>query len=244
MTAELQKAYEDLKVLDRAKSEFISMASHQLRTPLSAIKGYISMLVEGSYGKIPKRAEEKMRNVFQSNERLIRLVNDLLDISKIEMGKMELEKKPVQMEDLLQSCFEEMKIGADRKKLKFIFERPKEPLLKIEVDPLKFRQVILNLIDNAIRYTQEGEIEMKVEKIDSSIRISIRDTGEGLVGEEKKNIFERFSRGSAGLAHFVEGAGLGLYVAKKFLEIHGGRVWAASEGRDMGSTFFVEMPIN
>jgi len=243
ITLELQKAYEDLKVLDKAKSEFISMASHQLRTPLSAIKGYISMLVDGSYGKIPEKARGKLKNVFESNERLIRVVNDLLDISKIEMGKMELEKEPTQIEDLVQSCYEEMKIGADKKGLKFVFEKPKYSLPKIELDPLKFRQAILNLIDNAIRYTQKGEIEIKVEKVNSVARISVKDTGEGLTAEEQRAVFEGFTRGSAGIAHFVEGAGLGLYVAKKFLGLHHAKIWLESAGKGKGSTFFVELPI-
>jgi signal transduction histidine kinase len=243
LTAELQKSYEDLKVLDVAKSEFISMASHQLRTPLSAIKGYISMLVGGSYGKVPEKAREKLKNVFESNERLIRIVNDLLDISKIEMGKMELEKEPTQIEDLLQSCYEEMKIGADKKGLRFVFEKPKYSLPKIELDSLKFRQAILNLIDNAIRYTQKGEIEINVEKVNSVARISVKDTGEGLTAEEQRAAFGGFTRGSAGIAHFVEGAGLGLYVAKKFLELHHAKIWVESEGKSKGSTFYVELPI-
>jgi signal transduction histidine kinase len=243
LTLKLQAAYEDLKVLDKAKSEFLSMASHQLRTPLSAIKGYISMLIEGSYGKVPKRAQEKMRNVFLSNERLIRLVNDLLDISKIEMGKMELDKAPTQIEEMIQSCCDEIRINAQKKKLSLEFIKPDNPLPKVFIDSLKIRQVVMNLVDNAIRYTPQGGIEVKAEKIDSKVRISVKDTGEGLSDDEKKSIFERFSRGSAGLAHFVEGAGLGLYTAKKFLELHNGRIWAESEGKGKGSTFSVELPI-
>jgi len=242
-TKEIRKAYEELKVLDKAKSEFISMASHQLRTPLSAIKGYISMLVEGSYGQVSEKAREKLKNVFQSNERLIKIVNSLLDISKIELGKMELKKVPTQLEDLIQSSFEELKIEVEKKKLKFIFKKPKTPLPKIEIDSLKIRQVILNLIDNAIRYTQKGEIEITAEKTDSAIQISVRDTGEGLTKEEQRDIFEGFTRGSAGIAYFIEGAGLGLYVAKKFLELHQGKIWVESQGKGKGSTFYAGLPI-
>ena len=242
-TEELQKANEELKVLDEAKSEFISMASHQLRTPLSAIKGYISMLIEGSYGEISEKAKEKLKNVFQSNERLIKIVNDMLNISKIGMGKMELERTPVQLEDLIQSCYEEMKIGAEKKNLKFILKKPKTPLSKIEIDSLKMRQVFLNLIDNAIKYTQKGKIEIEIEKIDSRISVSIRDTGEGLSLKEQKDVFEGFTRGSAGIAYFTEGAGLGLYVAKKFLELQEGKIRAESEGKGKGSTFYVELPL-
>ena len=239
----LRKAYEDLKVLDKAKSEFISMASHQLRTPLTAIKGYISMFLEGMFNHLSPKAREKMENVFYSNERLIKIVNDLLNISKIELGKMELEKENVQIEDLIQSCCEELKIEAEKKGLKFYFQRPKKALLKINIDSLKIRQVILNLIDNAIRYTQKGEIEIKAEKINSKIQISVRDTGEGLTKEEKKKIFEGFTRGAAGITYWIEGAGLGLYVAKKYVELHQGKIWAESKGKGKGSTFYVELPI-
>lgn len=242
-TKELQEAYEELKKIDRAKSEFISMASHQLRTPLSSIKGYISMILEGDYGKIEKRAKEKLENVFYSNERLIRIVNDLLDISKIELGKMELKKSPCQIEDILDSCYQEMKPEIKKKNLRFIFKKPETPLAKIEVDELKIRQVILNLIDNAIRYTRQGKIELCLEKKPDSILIFIRDTGEGLTKEEQKEIFQGFTRGSAGIDFFIEGAGLGLYVAKKYLDLHNGKIWAESKGKGKGSVFYVELPI-
>jgi len=242
-TEEIRKAYDDLKVLDKAKSEFISMASHQLRTPLSVIKGYISMMMEGSYGNPPQKMKGKLNGVFQSSERLIRIINDLLNISKVELGKIEVNKSPVQLEELIQSSFEEMKIEAEKKKIKLTFEKPKPPLPQVNIDQLKIRQVILNLIDNAIRYTQKGKIELKVEKVNSVIRFSVKDTGEGLTEKEQKDIFTGFVRGSAGINYFIEGAGLGLYVAKKFLELHQGKIWAVSEGKGKGSTFFVELPI-
>lgn len=242
-TKKLQESYEKLKILNRTKSEFISMASHQLRTPLSAIKGYISMIIEGTYGELPPKIKERMENVFHSNERLIKIINDLLSISKIELGKMELEKTPIQIEDLVQSCYNEMEIEAKKKGLKFIFEKPEIPLPKIELDSLKIRQVILNLIDNAIKYTQQGEINLKLVKTNSSILFLVKDTGGGLTKEEEKDIFEGFTRGSAGLNFFIEGAGLGLYVAKKFLELHNGKIWAESQGKNKGSTFCLELPL-
>ncbi len=124
-----------------------------------------------------------------------------------------------------------------------IFKKPKKPLPEIEIDALKIRQVFLNLIDNAIRYTNKGEIKIGTEKVGSSIQVSVRDTGEGLSEKEKKDIFEGFSRGSAGISYFIEGAGLGLYVAKKFLQLHQGKIWAESGGKGKGSTFYVELPI-
>jgi len=243
-TRELRKAYEELKVLDRAKSEFISMASHQLRTPLAAIKGYLSMLAEGSYGQLPEKAEEKMEKVLYSTERLVRIVNDLLNISKVELGKIEVKKQPTDIKELIASCYEELNLQAEKKNLKLILKKPKEKLPKLNIDSLKIRQVITNLIDNAIHYTQKGKIEITLQKTKrNTILISISDTGEGMTKEEQKNIFEGFTRGKAGINLFIEGAGLGLYVAKKFLQIHKGKIWAESEGKGKGSTFYVELPI-
>ena len=220
------------------------MASHQLRTPLTAIKGYISMMLEGSYGRLPEKAKEKVGNVFASSERLIKIIEDLLNISKIELGKMELEKKPTQLEELISSCCEELKLEAGKKGIKIIFQEPTPPLPQINADQLKIRQVVLNLIDNAIRYTKKGgEIKINLEKLNSVIRLSVRDTGEGLTEKEQKDIFTGFVRGSAGINYFIEGAGLGLYVAKKFLDLHQGRIWAESEGKGKGSAFYVELPL-
>jgi len=243
MAGELRIAYEELKRINRAKSEFISMASHQLRTPLTSIKGYISMLLEGDYGDIGKKQKEILGNVFQSNQRLIKIVNELLNISRIELGKMELTKTETQIEDLVESCCKELAPEAEKKKLKMIFKKPKTALPKLKIDNLKIRQVIINLIDNAIRYTSRGEIEVNLKKEANSIVVSVRDTGEGLSEKEKKEIFEGFTRGSAGTAFFVEGAGLGLYVAKKYIELHQGRIWVESQGKGKGSTFYVKLPI-
>jgi len=240
---ELKEAYEELRQLDNAKSEFISMASHQLRTPLTAIKGYVSMVLEGTYGELPRRMHKPLKNVLISNDRLVKIVNDLLNISKIELGKMELEKELTQVEELVKSCYEEMKIAAEKKNLKISLKTSKDFLPKIEVDQLKLRQVISNLIDNAIRYTSQGSVEIEVRKTDSHIHILVKDTGEGLNEKEKKEIFGGFIRGTAGVNFFVEGAGLGLYVAKKFLSLHNGKIWAESEGKGKGSTFYVELPI-
>lgn len=244
LALDLEAANKELQRLDKARTEFMSMASHQLRTPLAAIKGYISLALEGQYGQIPEKLRQKLENVYLSNERLINLVRDLLTVSRIEMGKLVAEKELTKIEDLIESCISEMKIVAEKKGLKLYFTKPKTLLPKINIDSLKIRQVFLNLIDNAIRYTQKGEIEVRAEKTDSKILISFRDTGEGLIQEEKTTIFEGFTRGRAGIMHFIEGAGLGLYVAKKYLDLHNGKIWAESEGKGKGSTFYVEIPIS
>lgn len=240
---QLQRAFEKLKELDKAKSEFISIASHQLRTPLTAIKGYISMILEGSYGEISEKIKRPLESVYKSNERLIKLVNDLLNISRIESGKIELKVAPFSIEEIIKSVIEELKIEAEKKKIYLKFEELKKKLPKIKIDGEKIRQVILNVIDNAIRYTDKGGVKVKAYKINDKIRIEVSDTGAGMTKEELSKIFESFSRAGAGTRLYTEGVGLGLYVARRFVEMHNGKIWAESPGKGKGSTFFIELPI-
>lgn len=243
MSKKLRKAYEDLKNLDKAKDEFISIASHQLRTPLTIIKGYISMILEGSYGKISDKIEKALINVFNSNERLIKLVNELLTVSKIEAGRIEMNLEKIDLASLILDLKKEFMIKAEEKKLYLRFKTPKS-LPKILVDKMKIRQVILNIIDNAIRYTHKGGIEIRIKEYNSKIRIIIQDTGEGLTREEKSVLFSSFSRGSAGTKFWTGGTGLGLYVAKNFIDLHKGKIWAESEGKSKGTAFYIELPRN
>lgn len=240
---QLQVAYQKLRELDKAKSEFVSIASHQLRTPLTAIKGYISMVLEGSYGKLPERAKSPVENVFKSSQRLIKLVNDLLSVSKIEAGKMELDIQRSSLADIISSVIEELKIEIKKKNIYLKWGKPKKPLPDIFIDRDKIRQVILNIIDNAIRYTNKGGVTIKSEVVNSDIRIRISDTGAGLSREELSKMFGSFSRGTAGSQFYTEGVGLGLYVSKKFVEMHKGEIWAESKGKGKGSVFFIKLPI-
>ena len=238
----LESALKALEKLDKAKTEFLSIASHQLRTPLTAIKGYLSMIQEGIYGKFPKEFNEILNKIYLSNTRLIDLVNSLLDISRIEMGRMEFKFEEIQIGKIIESIIEELSIQAKQKNLYLKFEKPKRPLPKIRADESKIRQVILNLIDNAIRYTEKGGVTIKVKNLISAIQISVRDTGIGLTPKEVESLFGMYARGK-GMSIFPEGAGLGLYVARKLLEAHLGRIWAESAGKNKGSTFYVDLPV-
>ena len=233
---------EEAERVSQAKSEFIAIASHQLRTPLSAIKGYLSMILEGDYGKLPEKAKEKIESVYQSNERLIRLVNDILCVSKIEAGEMEINLERTDLREIIKEVIDELSIKAKEKNLYLKFEEPKEPFETL-LDKEKIRQVILNLIDNSIRYTQEGGVKVKLQMANGRLQIVVSDTGEGLTKEEKEKLFEKFSRGTAGTKFWTEGAGLGLYIAKEFVKMHNGKIWVESEGRGKGSTFYVELPM-
>jgi signal transduction histidine kinase len=234
---------EEVEKISQAKSEFISITSHQLRTPLSAIKGYLSMVLEGTYGGISERVKKVLENVYTANERLIKLVNSFLDVSRIELGREELKLERISIEDLISETVSEMEIEAKKKNLFLKFEKPKIALPKILIDRGRIKEVISNLIDNAIKYTQKGGITIKSQISNGKCQISISDTGEGLTKEEISRLFESFSRGTAGAKFWTEGVGLGLYVSRKFVELHGGKIWAESEGKGKGSTFYIELPI-
>jgi len=240
---EIQRRQE-IEKIDKAKSEFISIASHQLRTPLTAVKGYISMILEGTYGQLAKKLSKPLENVYQSNERLIRLVNDLLNLSRLDAGKIEFSPELTSLEEMVSSIVEELKINVERKGLYMKMVKPEMSLPKIMADQDKLRQVVLNIVDNAIKYTKKGGITIELKKLDDEERIRISDTGEGMTKHEIDSLFQMFSRATAGTQLHAEGAGLGLYVAKQFVEMHGGKIWAESLGKGKGSTFIIKLPIH
>jgi signal transduction histidine kinase len=239
----LAEAYIKLQQLGKAKTEFLSIASHQLRTPLTTIKGYISMMLEKTYGAVPEKMTRPLESIYTSNERLIKLVNDLLNISRIEAGRIEINIEKLAPEEVIKEAIDDLKPIAKEKNLYLKFEEPEKPLPKISLDKEKIRQVIMNIMDNAIKYTEHGGATVKLQSIDHKLQIIISDTGDGLSREEIPHLFTSFTRGKAGTRLWVEGAGLGLYIAKRFVEMHNGKIWAESPGRGRGSIFYIELPI-
>jgi len=247
MAEELALANVKLKKLDASKSEFLSIASHQLRTPLTAIGGYLSMILEGTYGKISEKIRKPVSNVFQASRQLNQLVNTLLNVSRIEAGKIKLEVKKMPVAELLKPIVEEFKIVAQKKGLYLKLSLPAN-LLMVSIDQSKMNQVIMNIIDNAIKYTAKGGITvsamLKRGKSGRKALIKIKDTGAGMDKHQLVQIFEKFKRGKAGETSWSKGAGLGLFIAKKFVELHKGKIWAESKGVGQGTEFFIELPIN
>lgn len=242
-THELKGANEELKKLDQAKSDFISIASHQLRTPLTVIKGYGSMMLEGSFGKIPATIEENVQKIYDSNERLIALVEDLLNISRIESGRLQFNWEVGQLEEMVGSVAEELKGNATKKGLSFKYQAPTKPLSPIKLDKTKLRQVAINLIDNAIKYTDKGGIVVSLTQEAGKLKFCVADTGMGIKEENMPSLFKKFSRGEKTSILHTEGSGLGLYVGKMMVEAHGGRIWAESPGERKGSKFCFEIPV-
>lgn len=231
-----------LKELDRQKTEFVSIASHQLRSPLTAIKGYTSMILEGSYGEVGEKMHQPLQNIFDSSQRLVVVIEDFLNITRIELGRMKYEFSNLNIKELAEKVVATMKVPAEQKglALNFIAEGGE---YVITADPGKISQVISNLVDNAIKYTPSGSIEVKVSDGEGKVRIAIKDSGVGLTPEIMPKLFEKFVRADdAGKVNY-SGTGLGLYVAKQMVEAHKGKIWAESEGVGKGSTFIVELPV-
>lgn len=242
-THDLRVANTKLKKLDQAKSEFVSIASHQLRTPLTVIKGYISMIMEGNFGKIDDNLQDALDKVFASNERLIRLVENLLNISRIESGRLHFTFSEYQFEKIVQSVYDELKTSAEGKGLKFIYKQPPKLSPRTLLDEEKIRQVVMNLSDNAIKYTDSGHVIVSLDHSPNSIIFCVEDSGLGISKQDIGKLFKKFSRGTdVSLVH-TEGTGLGLYVAREIIEAHHGRIWAESDGVGKGSRFCFELPI-
>ncbi len=246
LAQDLGKANVRLKELDQMKSEFVSIASHQLRSPLTAIKGYASMIMEGSFGEVDQKVKKAIGRIFESSQHLDNVVNDLLNVTKIEQGGMKFEFTKVDFKKLTQDIIEELRPNALGAGLSITFGDNGHKTYHVTADYEKLRQVVVNLIDNAIKYTPKGEISvfLKQDDIKGKITLSVTDNGVGVPKELKEKLFEKFSRGGGASNLNTGGSGLGLYVAREIVKAHRGRIWVESEGDGKGSTFYVELNVS
>ncbi|MFA5029922.1 MAG: ATP-binding protein [Patescibacteria group bacterium] len=235
-TKKLASANKELERLDEAKSEFLSIASHQLRTPSTIIKGYISMMLEGSFGKVPKIIKENLDKVYISNERLLNLIETLLNISRIESGRLEFNTQPVDLVKTIEPIVADFQKKAKEKGLKLEFRAEKD-IPQAKADPQKVKEVISNLIDNSVKYTKEGEVIIGLHQEGQSVVFTCQDTGIGIDPEDVPRLFNKFVRGKGMMQVYTEGTGLGLYFARMVIENMGGRIWAESPGKGKGSKF-------
>ncbi len=242
-SAKLAEANEKLKELDKAKSEFLSIASHQLYTPLTALRGYLSMLLEGDFGALADKQKPVFDILSKSTERLITLIKDLLDISRIESGRLELKLESVDLTEMTDTLVRDLMPNAMNKKLQLTFQKPAQALPHVVVDAQRVRQVMLNFIDNAIKYTSHGQIDVSLKQEGNELIFSVTDTGRGLSKEEIVKLFTKFTRVRGSQRLNTEGTGLGLYVAKQMVNEHHGEVGVISPGHEKGSTFSMRLPI-
>ncbi len=243
LTQELAQANQELKRLDAAKSEFISIASHQLRTPLTAIKGYISLVLEGSYGKVIPSVQDVLNKVYLVNNRMGQLVEDLLSISRIESGRVQYNFVEAQLEPMVADIVDMFALMAKDKKLSLKIKLPKKSLPKLTLDVNKMREVVSNLIDNALKYTKEGGVTVEVDEEPGFAVVRVRDTGIGVDPRDTDRLFEKFTRSTETMKLDVSGTGLGLYVGKNFVQAHGGTLAVESEGAGKGACFIIRLPL-
>ncbi|RWZ78201.1 MAG: GAF domain-containing protein [Candidatus Microsaccharimonas sossegonensis] len=241
-TKELRTSNAQLQKLDEAKDEFISMASHQLRTPLTSIKGYISMIMDGDVGKISKDQKHLLEEAFMSSERMVRLISDFLNVSRLQTGKFIVDKHPVNLAKLVAQQVDALASSAAAHNLKFIYKKPKN-IPEIELDENKIQQVIMNFCDNAIYYSKEhSKINVGLALIGNQVEFTVKDTGIGVPVTEQGQLFTKFFRATNARKQRPDGTGVGLFLAKKVVDAHDGKIVFESE-EHKGSTFGFMLPV-
>jgi signal transduction histidine kinase len=238
---EIEDKSRQLEVASQHKSEFLANMSHELRTPLNAIIGFSEVLAEKMFGELNEKQEEYSKDIHASGQHLLSLINDILDLSKIEAGRMELELSDFHLPTALDNALTLVRERAARRGIALQMNVDNR-LGQIQADERKVRQVVLNLLSNAIKFTPEGgRIEVRAETRDESVEVSVSDTGVGIAPEDQEAVFEEFRQvGTADKK--VEGTGLGLTLCRKFVELHGGRIWVKSQV-GTGSTFTFTIPV-
>jgi len=238
---EIEDKSRQLEVASQHKSEFLANMSHELRTPLNAIIGFSEVLGERMFGELNEKQDEYLKDIHASGQHLLSLINDILDLSKIEADRMELELTDFNLPATLDNALTLVRERAGRRGIALGLTVD-ERLEQIRADERKVRQVVLNLLSNAIKFTPEGgRIEVRAVPVDAMVEISVRDTGVGIAPEDQEAIFEEFRQvGTA--AKKVEGTGLGLALSRKFVELHGGSIWVQSQV-GVGSTFTFSIPM-
>ncbi len=244
LNQELEKTNVQLKELDLKKSEFISLATHQLRAPLTAMKGYSSMILDGTFGEIKNPGiEDAVNKISRSTIDLTMIVEDYLNISRIEQGNMRYYFSVIDLGYIIKNIIENVKNLAERKGLIINFDYDSSIEYKVKVDEGKIKQVFLNIIDNAIKYTPKGQINIFISKTkNNNVLVKIEDTGVGISPEIIPSLFNKYIRAPESSSINMLGTGLGLFVAGQILKGHNGRAWAESQGKDKGSKFYIELP--
>lgn len=231
------------KTIEKMKTEFVSLAAHQLRTPLSAIKWALKMLIDGDLGQLSPEQVEIIRKTYQSNERMVELINDLLDVTRIEEGRYLFKPVFTEIEPIVQFVVRSYQEEAKRKNIILEFNKPRDKMPKAMADVDKIRIAVQNLVDNAINYTSSGgRVTVSLNYGRNELGVVVKDTGVGIPEDQKKRIFSKFFRGSNVIKVETDGSGLGLFITKNIIEAHGGKIWFESE-EGKGTTFSFSLPV-
>jgi signal transduction histidine kinase len=238
---ELEEKGRELKIVSKHKSEFLANMSHELRTPLNAILGYTELILDKIYGEVPEKIQEVLERLEKNGSHLLNLINDVLDLSKIEAGRLSLSLSEYSMAEVVQTVFTSIEALAVEKKLELKVIVPKD-LTTGKGDEQRLAQVLLNLLGNAIKFTEQGEVSVEMTVSNEKFLVSVSDTGPGLSEAEQKRIFEEFQQADSSSTREKGGTGLGLSIAKRIIEMHGGRIWVEST-LGKGSTFRFTLPV-
>jgi signal transduction histidine kinase len=240
MSDELQRLYQELETASRHKSDFLATMSHELRTPMNAIIGFSEVLHEQMFGELNERQLAYVDDVLEAGKHLLSLINDVLDLAKIEAGSMELELSEVAIPEVLRSAVSMHSERASRGGFELsLTTEPEE--ITISADGRRVRQIVFNLVSNAVKFTPaEGRVDVSARLDDGQVEVAVADTGPGIAPEELETIFEEFKQATDGKR--AEGTGLGLPLARKLVELHGGRLWVESAAGN-GSTFRFTLPV-
>nr|MBU1328657.1 GAF domain-containing sensor histidine kinase [Candidatus Omnitrophota bacterium] len=240
-THELEKLNEELKKLNKMKSDFISSVSHELRTPLTSIKGYASILMTGKLGDVLPAQKERLEKIDKHSNSLVHLINNLLDIARIESGKVQMEMKDISIKEMLDSIVDIITPQVKEKNISLKINS-KIKFDRIKVDPSQMERVFLNLLSNAVKFTPEkGMVIIEIEEKNDAIQFSIEDTGIGIPSQDIPKVFQEFFRADNALDQKIKGSGLGLSLIKKIIEAHKGKIWFDSE-LGKGSKFTFTLP--
>lgn len=231
-----------LKEVDKMKDDFISIASHELKTPMAAIKGYLSMILEGVVGKVDPKTKEHVEKAFANVKRLDVLVNELLDVSRLEQGRTQFDMQPIDAATVIGQVVDELQVKADEKKLKIIYQPLPEPRAKIFVDSDHLAQILDNIIGNAIKYTFKGSIQIFHQVDQENLKTMIKDTGVGMSPEDRKHLFEKFYRIKNEKTMDIPGTGLGLWITRELVHRMNGEIYVDSM-ENVGSQFTIVFPI-
>jgi signal transduction histidine kinase len=238
---EIEAKSRQLEVASQHKSQFLASMSHELRTPLNAILGFNEMILDGIYGELPEDVKGPLENMQSSGKHLLRLINNVLDLAKIEAGRMELALSDYSVQDTVASVHSTLKPLAADKGLEFLASVPNDVPLAYG-DGGRIAQCLMNLAGNSLKFTKAGKVEIAVEQKDGLLLYRVADTGIGIPPDKIGGLFTEFKQSDATIASEYGGTGLGLSITRKFIEMHGGRIWVESEA-GKGSTFLFEIPL-
>ena len=233
-----------LRELDRLKSSFLANMSHELRTPLNSILGFADVMLEELDGPLTENMNNDLGLIYKNGQHLLHLINDVLDMAKIESGKMNLNIEKFNLQEIIEEVTSITSTLASEKNLALFIEPDSDHEVEINADKIRLRQVMINLVNNAIKFTEKGKISIRVAREENNVLISVKDTGIGIPVEQLESVFQEFTQVDTTTTRKVGGTGLGLPISRRLIEMHSGRLWAESTGIEgEGSTFYVFLPI-